>query len=121
MGKLENLIELENLIKHFEKKFGVVVSHLLTDRLGRVKRYSLVEELAVYSTEKELKKQERKQKQEIYLDLPKEFLPKPKGPVEIFEEKYKRYNKLPNDQLCAAYCRVFGRKENKQFELLNYP
>ena len=107
--------KLENLLKHFEEKFGVIVSHLPTDRLGRVKKYSLVEDLAVDSTEKELKKQERKQKQEIfqwgiYLDLPKEFLPKPKSPAEIFEEKYKGYNKLPDDQLCAAYCRVFGRK-----------
>ena len=102
------MVKLENLIKHYEKKLGVVVSHLPTDRLGRVKKYSLVEDLAVDSTEKELKKQERKQ--EIYLDLPREFLPKPKGPVEIFEEKYQGYNKLPDDQLCAAYCRVFGRK-----------
>lgn len=104
------MVKLENLIKHYEKKLGVVVSHLPIDRLGRVKKYSLVEDLAVDSTEKELKKQERKQKQEIYLDLPKEFLPKPKGPVEIFEEKYKGYKELSDAQLCAAYCRVFGRK-----------
>ncbi|GAI54796.1 unnamed protein product, partial [marine sediment metagenome] len=84
--------KLESLIKHFEKKLGVVVSYLPIDRLGRVKRYMLVEELAEHYTDKELKKQERKQKQEIYLDLPKEFLPKPKGPVEIFDEKYKGYN-----------------------------
>lgn len=114
--KLENKMgELENLIKHFEKEFGVVVPFIPTDRNGNITRYGLIEELAKYYVKRELEKQKHKG----YLNVLKKFLPKPKSDTEIFEEKFWKYSELQDNQLCAIYCRVFGKKENKQLELPN--
>lgn len=105
--------KLENLIGYFEKKLGVVVPYLPTDRNGKITRYGLIEELAKYYTKREFEKQKHKG----YLNIFKRSLPKPKSDVEIFEEKLWEYNELQDNQLCAIYCRVFGKKENKQPEL----